>query len=139
MITQEYMLDKILQADLYCEICTCRSDCSGGGVRGGPSGPIYPPCADKDFDLLLEEDLIEEVYNEYFKEDMVMIKKVGFYNPATVVFWEDGTKTVVRADGEVFDPEKGLAMAIAKKYLGNEGNYWNEFKKWLPKDVDNNA
>ena len=30
------------------------------------------------------------------------------------------------------DPEKGLAMAIAKKALGNEGNYYNEFKKWLP-------
>ena len=25
-------------------------------------------------------------------------------------------------------------MAIAKKALGNEGNYYNVFKKWLPKD-----
>ena len=22
-------------------------------------------------------------------------------------------------------------MAIAKKYLGNKGNYFNEFKKWI--------
>ena len=28
----------------------------------------------------------------------------------------------------------GSAMAIAKKALGNEGNYYNVFKKWLPKD-----
>ena len=25
-------------------------------------------------------------------------------------------------------------MAICKKALGNEGNYYNEIKKWLPKE-----
>ena len=61
------------------------------------------------------------------------ITNVIFNDPATIVFWSDGTKTVVKAEGEPFDPEKGLAMAIAKKALGNKGNYYNEFKKWLPK------
>jgi hypothetical protein len=62
------------------------------------------------------------------------IKNVIFNDPATIVFWTDGTKTVVKAqDGDVFDPEKGLAMAISKKALGNKGNYCNELKKWLPK------
>lgn len=62
------------------------------------------------------------------------IKNVIFNNPATIVLWADGTKTVVKAqDGDVFDPEKGLAMAISKKALGNKGNYCNELKKWLPK------
>ena len=61
------------------------------------------------------------------------IKKVIFKAPATIVFWEDGTKTVVKADGEDYDPEKGLAMAIAKKSYGNKGNYFNIFKKWLLK------
>lgn len=61
------------------------------------------------------------------------IKKVIFNDPATIVFWNDGTKTVVKAHDEEFDPEKGLAMAISKKLLGNKGNYYNEFKKWLPK------
>ena len=59
------------------------------------------------------------------------IKKVIFNAPATIVFWEDGTKTVVKADEEDYDPEKGLAMAIAKKSYGNKGNYFNIFKKWL--------
>jgi hypothetical protein len=58
------------------------------------------------------------------------IKKVIFNPPATVVLWEDGTKTVVKAQDEDFDPEKGLAMAISKKALGNQGNYCNEIKKW---------
>ena len=59
-----------------------------------------------------------------------MIKKVVFNDPATIAFWSDGTKTVVKAREEEFDKEKGLAMAIAKKFLGNEGNYFEEFKKW---------
>lgn len=62
------------------------------------------------------------------------IKKVIFNSPATIVFWSDGSKTVVKAHNDDYDPEKGLAMAIAKKALGNEGNYYNVFKKWLPKD-----
>lgn len=64
----------------------------------------------------------------------VEITKVIFNNPATIVFWSDGKKTVVKcADDEAFDEEKGLAMAISKRVLGNNGNYYNEFKKWLPK------
>ena len=64
------------------------------------------------------------------------IKNVIFNDPATIVFWSDGSKTVVKAHNEFFDPEKGLAMAIAKKFFGNEGNYYNHLKKWLPCEVD---
>lgn len=59
------------------------------------------------------------------------IKKVIFNPPATIVFWSDDTKTVVKANNEAFDPEKGLAMAISKKALGNQGNYFNTIKKWV--------
>lgn len=62
--------------------------------------------------------------------------KVIFNKPATIVYWLDGSKTVVKAQNdEPFDPEKGLAMAIAKKALGNEGNYFNHIKKWT-EDVE---
>ena len=61
------------------------------------------------------------------------IKKVIFNNPATIVIWEDGSKTVVKCgDDDIYDPEKGLAMAISKKALGNKGSYYEVFKKWLP-------
>lgn len=69
------------------------------------------------------------------------IKNVIFNDPATIVFWEDGTKTVVKCQpGDSFDPEKGLAMAITKKAYGNKGSYCNQLKKWLPKEeqVDTN-
>lgn len=62
------------------------------------------------------------------------IKDVIYNDPATIVFWEDGTKTVVKCKNEKFDPEKGLAMAFSKKMLGNKGNYYNIFKKWLPEE-----
>ena len=62
------------------------------------------------------------------------ITKVIFNDPATIVFWKDGTKTVVKCENETYDPEKGFAMAIAKRTLGNKGNYYETFKKWLPDD-----
>jgi hypothetical protein len=57
------------------------------------------------------------------------IKKVHFNDPVTVVLWADNTKTIVRCENEEFDPEKGLAMAIAKKALGNTSKYFDTFKK----------
>ena len=60
------------------------------------------------------------------------ITKVIFNKPATIVFWADGTKTVVKSQGkEKYDKEKGLAMAISKKVFGNEGSYYDTFKKFL--------
>lgn len=70
----------------------------------------------------------KEKIKEYEK---MQIENVIFNDPATIVFWRDGSKTVVKAKDEPFDPEKGLAMAIAKKAYGNEGNYYNEFKKFI--------
>ena len=67
--------------------------------------------------------------------DTVFLKNVIYNDPATIAFWSDGTKTVVKAQpGDIFDPEKGLAMVIAKKACGNKGNYYNGFKDWLPKE-----
>lgn len=62
------------------------------------------------------------------------ITNVIFNPPATIVFWSDNTKTVVKADGEIYDPEKGMAMAISKKLLGNNKyEYYYIFQHWLKK------
>ena len=61
------------------------------------------------------------------------IEKVIFNEPATIVFWEDGDKTVVKCqDGDTYSKETGLAMCIAKKALGNKGNFNDVFKEWIP-------
>jgi hypothetical protein len=65
----------------------------------------------------------------------IYIKNVIFNDPATIVFWSDGTKTVVKCQpGDKFDPEKGLAMAITKKTMGNTGSYYNVFEKWIKEE-----
>ena len=63
------------------------------------------------------------------------IEKVIFNDLATIVIWNDGTKTVVKCqEGDNFDHEKGLAMCIAKKAIGLKEFYkaFNPaFDKWL--------
>ena len=62
------------------------------------------------------------------------IKKVIFNNPATIVFWQDGTKTIVKCSkNEKFDPEKGFAMAISEKVLGSYSEFKREMAKWEDK------
>lgn len=59
----------------------------------------------------------------------VNIRKVIFNDPATVVLWSDGTKTVVKCGpDDIFDKEKGLAMAIVKKMAGNDSRFHNQLR-----------
>ena len=49
-----------------------------------------------------------------------MIDRVIFNDPATIILWNDGSKTVVkRSDDDVWDSEKGFCMAVIKKLYGN--------------------
>lgn len=65
------------------------------------------------------------------------ISKVIFNNPATIVIWADGTKTVVKCqEGDVYSKETGLALCIAKKALGNRGNFNDIFHKWIPEEEE---
>lgn len=83
---------------------------------------------------------VAETYNPTRKDSIndgkLQIKDVIFNPPATIVLWSDGSKTVVKAENEVYDPEKGLAMAIAKRAMGNQGNYFDTFKKYIEKYED---
>lgn len=68
----------------------------------------------------------------------VSIRKVIFSNPATIVLWSDCTKTVVKCGpDDIFDKEKGLAMAIVKKMAGNDSRFHKVFKKWCKPDETN--
>ena len=73
----------------------------------------------------------EHEKNTKAQSDVFTIKDVIYNAPATIVIWDDGTKTVVKTqNGETFDKEKGLAMAVLKKIHGNTGRYYGLFKKW---------
>lgn len=61
-------------------------------------------------DLTREDD----IPSAYF-----VIDKVIFNPPATIVFWKDGTKTVVKCkEGEEFSEWAGIALCLAKKMYG---------------------
>lgn len=54
--------------------------------------------------------------------DKSFIKRVLFHPPATIVYWNDGTKTVVKCKpGEKFDQYYGFCAALAKKLFGSSG------------------
>lgn len=85
----------------------------------------------------------QQAFSDYVRRDVEMtrrliaaqsspeVKDVIFNDPATIVLWKDGTKTVVKAqEGCEFDPWVGLAMAFSKKMFGNKGNYFEVFKKY---------
>lgn len=79
----------------------------------------------------------EKEYNKMYKKPIdpigyrtPAIKNVIFSGPATIIFWEDNTKTVVKCDkDDVYDPHTGLAEAIAKKALGDD--YRRLFRKYI--------
>lgn len=52
------------------------------------------------------------------------VREIRYNGPATIVFWEDNTKTVVKVqpDEEYYDPDKAFAMAVCKKLFGNKFN-----------------
>lgn len=49
-------------------------------------------------------------------------------NYATIVYWNDGTKTIVkRSENDEFIPEVGFAMALVKRIYGNR----SEVLRWI--------
>lgn len=51
----------------------------------------------------------------------VAIKDVNFYGTTVVIKWTDGTKTIAVCDKEdTYTPQTGFAIAIAKKFMGNQ-------------------
>ena len=79
---------------------------------------------------ILETDKFDYLTRTNFCSHKNDIKNVIFAPPATIVYWNDGTKTVVRCqEGDEFSKELGLAMAICKKHYGNTGNYNKVFDK----------
>ena len=69
-----------------------------------------------------DKNITMEVAKMYWeKSNLPKIKKVIFNYPATIIIWEDKSKTVVKLmDGDTWDPEKGFAMAYLKKLLGTQ-------------------
>ena len=128
----------------HCHICICGDEYEPMSIESlYPQIMIDPKKLAEmsyiKYDTVSTRDIIETLVDKRFGARKVPnIKNVIFNDPATIVFWSDGTKTVVKTqNGDEFDPEKGLAMAISKKALGNNGRYFNDIKKWTDKYYTN--
>lgn len=140
--------------NIYCDLCankdrkeTCRT-CVSGILNMTTDGAEYRPAPKElrqkvaeycDNDVLATEAAFNKLFGtgltaSPYQKAMSKIKNVIFNDPATIVFWSDGTKTVVKCGkDDTFDPEKGLAMAISKYFFDNAGYFNDVFKKWIPK------
>lgn len=62
-----------------------------------------------------------------FRQKFPATKKVIYNDPATIVLWEDGTKTIVKRQQEdTFDAMTGLALCYMKKALGNDSEIFHK-------------
>ena len=61
-------------------------------------------------------------------------KRIVYNNPATIVFWKDGTKTVVKcAEGETYSEYFGFLAALGKKIFGTNSEINRIVTKHIPK------
>lgn len=74
--------------------------------------------ADKEFEKIFH-DIWPSIFETSLEEEYELpaIKKVIFQGTHTVIIWDDDEKTVVNCFDEAFDKEKGLAMAILKRFI----------------------
>ena len=62
---------------------------------------------------------MNNIYFNDFEDDFI-IKKVVVNGPATIVIWNDGTKTVVKSDEAFVSPLTGVLMCLYKKLFDSD-------------------
>lgn len=82
---------------------------------------------------------ISEIFHECYSDLLFeflppfdpRVKNVIFNNPATIVYWNDGTKTVVKCDPrDTYSKEAGLSLCYMKKMLGSSRAFNDVLKEW---------
>lgn len=104
------------------------------------------------FKMLCTTEALESAIGENPK---VYITKVLYNNPATIVFWSDGTQTRNICPKEtLYNPDTGLAFCVLKKFMGgdemaklfndwelkgchNDKNHWVELKEVRKRHKEN--
>lgn len=73
-----------------------------------------------------------------FNKSNVEISKIVFNGPATIVWFNDGTKTIVKkTEDDADDREKAILLALTKKLLGNSTANLRKYLKDAESKVDN--
>lgn len=73
---------------------------------------------------------VQDKQNERAPKITDFIDRIIAQDTATIIFWKDGTKTSVKCgQGEAYDYEKGIAMAVLKYIFGNR--YYKDMQKLM--------
>lgn len=79
----------------------------------------------------INEETHRRMYNIYAKNVVATIDHVVFNGPATIIFWQDGSKTVLKChEGDEYSAVTGFALCMLKGILGNQG-YHDLCEHWL--------
>ena len=140
-----YISDAMDAPNLYINLYSSREDVKKQINSGIGNITIETPWTRNNF---VSAGIFKDIYKENLRRETIEALKTPrnevtwykkdkypvnakFSGPATIVFWNDGSKTVVKTqNGENFDPEKGLAMALCKGYFsGQNPTHWYNFIK----------
>lgn len=82
--------------------------------------------------MFAEMKITNEKFDEFLEQrkQKPEIVKVIYNEPATIVYWSTGEKTVVKCNNENFSKHMGLLTAIAKYHFGNTGKYNDVLRKF---------
>ena len=100
-------------------------------------------------DVVVREFTVEQSYNSVAEATIkgfltrltekkpqapeIGVVDVIYNDPATVVYWSDKTRTVVKCQpGDTYDPKTGFLLALCKKVCGNTGNYNDLLRECIP-------
>lgn len=87
--------------------------------------------ADMIADTIVTKEIVKTLFgdNKDNNSEELDFEDIIINPPATIVKWDDGTKTVVKCqNGDVYDAEKGIALCFMKKMFDNK-SYYNEVIK----------
>lgn len=97
------------------------------------NSPVVTTSRTNDFTELMVDCTGHWIAKYIPTQTRLTIRRVIYNDPATVVYWGDGTRTVVKCQPEdKFDPKLGFLLAVCKKAFGNTGNYNELLRKYIP-------
>lgn len=88
---------------------------------------MHPNLFEALFDFNVPDFKVPGVTAVNFTPLLPAVERIIFNDPATIIIWKDGSKTVVKAHGgDEFNPLTGVALCYMKKALGNSSRKFND-------------
>lgn len=109
-----------------------RIGCYATELEPSLEGILYTGNRDHPSSMVYAKQVYDALVRQYSQDrDPFHVIKVKFSGPATIVFFDDNTKIVVKcSENDIYDPEKAIMIAVMRKISGKTSS---GFSKWLGK------